>query len=66
MRRDKTSCTYRVNVLVLLAFRGPRPSRADACHGNGDPNDNALTNLRWDTRSGNMLDASRHGRLGNA
>lgn len=51
-----------VHVLVLEAFVGPRPSaEMDACHGNGDPSDNRLENLRWDTKSANALDTVRHG-----
>jgi hypothetical protein len=32
-----------------------------ACHDNGDPLDNRLCNLRWDTRSANCFDVVRHG-----
>lgn len=46
---------------VLEAFVGPCPSGMEACHNNGDPSDNRLVNLRWDTRSNNTLDAVRHG-----
>jgi len=31
------------------------------CHGNGDPCDNRLANLRWDTPSSNSQDMLRHG-----
>lgn len=53
----------KVNVatLVLLAFRGPRPDGMEACHENGVGSDNRLTNLRWDTPTGNTMDAIRHG-----
>lgn len=64
MMPNKRARTWRVNVLVLLAFRGARPSRHDSCHGNGNRQDNRLSNLRWGTRRANMADASRHGRLG--
>lgn len=47
--------------LVLEAHIGPAPAGAVACHGNGDPSDNRLVNLRWDTRSSNALDAVKHG-----
>ena len=51
----------RICRLVLEAFVGPCPEGMEACHNNGDPADNRLENLRWDTRSANALDAVRHG-----
>lgn len=59
--RDGVKKTLRVSVLVLAAFVGPRPEGLDGCHNNGDPTDNRLSNLRWDTRSANARDAVRHG-----
>jgi hypothetical protein len=50
-----------VQDLVLTAFVGPRPEAHDACHNDGRRTNNALTNLRWDTRSGNMADRDSHG-----
>lgn len=50
-----------VHVLVLETFVGPRPKGMDGCHWNDIPNDNRLSNLRWDTRSANMLDSVRNG-----
>lgn len=48
---------YRLQVLVLEAFVGPRPSSDhDACHNNHDKNDNRLTNLRWDTCQNNLAE----------
>lgn len=52
--------TMRVHTLVLLAFTGPAPAGCEACHYNGVRTDNRLANLRWDTRTGNMADYSRH------
>ena len=51
-----------VHVLVLEAFVGPRPPGMDGCHYDGDPSNNTLANLRWDTRKANAADAIRHGR----
>lgn len=50
-----------VHSLVLEAFVGPRPPGMVCCHNNGDPADNRLENLRWDTQSSNLFDAVRHG-----
>jgi hypothetical protein len=47
--------------LVLTAFVGSRPSGLEGCHRNGDPTDNRLENLRWDTRTANIFDAVAHG-----
>lgn len=62
-------CLYRdgarervfIHRLVLDAFVGPQPVGMEACHNNGDPTDNALRNLRWDTHSENLRDKRKHG-----
>jgi hypothetical protein len=51
-----------VHILVALAFHGPRPSKADVAHINGDGADNRACNLRWASRSENNRDVTRHGR----
>ena len=45
---------------MLEAFVGPA-NGLDCCHGNGITDDNRLENLRWDTKSENSRDTSRHG-----
>jgi hypothetical protein len=50
-----------VHRLILLTFVGPCPDGMEACHCNGDKQDNRLANLRWDTRSANQYDKDRHG-----
>lgn len=50
-----------IHHLVLEAFVGPRPNDEYGCHNDGNPENNALTNVRWDTQSSNILDAVRHG-----
>lgn len=52
--------TRQVHQLVLEAFVGPRADGMDACHNDGDPANNRLSNLRWDTHSENMLDRVWH------
>jgi hypothetical protein len=59
--RDGEIYTARVHVLVLLAFVGPCPPGLECCHNDGIPAHNWLDNLRYDTRTGNMLDSVRHG-----
>jgi len=64
LARDGAKRVRMVHVLVLEAFVGPRPEGLEGCHGNGDPQDNRVTNLRWDTHHENMLDGARHGTMG--
>ncbi len=53
--------TSTVHTVVLDTFVGARPAGQVACHNDGDPSNNRLANLRWDTQSNNLLDAVRHG-----
>lgn len=53
--------TKRVHRLVLEAFVGPCPSGMEGCHNDGNPANNKLNNLRWDTRSANHMDRVKHG-----
>lgn len=52
----------KVHHLVAEAFLGPRPDGLEVCHGDGDPTNNHLWNLRYDTRAANSADTVRHGR----
>jgi hypothetical protein len=49
-----------VHVLVLETFVGPCPPGMEACHGDGNPGNPNLSNLRWDTPANNALDKRRH------
>lgn len=51
-----------VHRLVLLAFVGNCPDGFEACHADGNPQNNAPDNLRWDTHTANMADRKRHGK----
>lgn len=50
-----------VHVLVLEAFVGPRPTGHHGAHGDGNPINNAVENLRWATPSENNADKAMHG-----
>ena len=50
-----------IHKLVLSAFVGSRPGGMEACHNNGDPGNNHVENLRWDTPKANQADRLRHG-----
>ena len=50
-----------VHRLVLIAFTGPCPDGQEARHLDGNPANNLLPNLQWDTDAANGLDRVRHG-----
>lgn len=50
-----------VHIAVMAAFVGPKPNGMCCCHNNGNPADNRLVNLRYDTVSENALDSVDHG-----
>ena len=51
----------RPHKLVLEAFVGKRPEGMECCHNDGNPQNNHLSNLRWDTAKNNQADRVRHG-----
>jgi hypothetical protein len=53
-----------VHHVVLEAFVGPCPPGGVARHIDGDKTNNAASNLRWGTLSGNVRDSIRHGTHG--
>lgn len=53
-----------VHVLVLEAFVCPKPGpNMQGAHNDGNPANNHVSNLRWDTVKGNHADKKRHGTL---
>lgn len=51
----------KVHTLVLETFVGPRPEGMLCRHLDGNPQNNALTNLRWGTPEENYADRHHHG-----
>lgn len=51
----------KVHQLVLKTFVGPCPVGMEGCHNNGNPSDNFVGNLRWDTKKENCKDRKNHG-----
>lgn len=60
--RNQHPTDYNVHRLILLAFMGEPPPGQVACHNDGDPYNNRLENLRWDTMKSNHADRDRHGK----
>lgn len=52
-----------ISGLVLEAFRERRPPGKECCHEDGDPTNNVLKKLRWDTHQSNMQDCISHGKF---
>ena len=53
-----------VHRLVLQTFVGPAPQPdTQACHLDGNPSDNRISNLRWGSASDNWEDRARHGQF---
>lgn len=50
-----------VHRLVLEAFIGPSPDGTECCHNDNDRTNNAVDNLRWDTRYNNCQDTRAAG-----
>lgn len=57
---------FYIHTLVAAAFIGPRPEGLNICHNDGDPSNNYVGNLRYDTQGSNMLDRVLHGTHPNA
>jgi DNA-binding XRE family transcriptional regulator len=51
----------RIHRALLESFVGPSGGLM-ACHNDGNPLNNDLSNLRWDTAKGNSDDRAKHGR----
>lgn len=50
-----------VHQLVLLTFAGTPPEGCEVLHCDGDPTNNALENLRYGTRTENIIDVYHQG-----
>lgn len=50
-----------IHTLVMQAFVGPCPEGMEVCHNDGNPRNNHLENLRYDSHHSNIWDSIRHG-----
>ena len=63
LSKDGKQYTRRVHRLMLETFVGPCPEGMECCHNDGNPKNNLLSNLRWDTHKNNMQDAVKQGTM---
>lgn len=61
LSREGSTRSFKVHVLVMLTFVGPRPAGMDIAHGDGNSRNPRLDNLRYATRAENIQDAVKHG-----
>ena len=52
---------FMVHRLIAMTFLGHRPEGLDTCHNDGNKLNNAVSNLRYDTRSANLMDEVARG-----
>lgn len=52
--------SHMIHRLMLETFIGPCPKGKEGCHNDGNPENNLIENLRWDTRSANVKDSIKH------
>lgn len=58
--KNNISKNFQVHQLVLTAFVEECPDDMEGCHNDGNPSNNNLNNLRWDTHKSNHLDRIQH------
>lgn len=63
LSRDASRRTFTVHSLVAAAFIGPRPFGMEVAHGDGNPTNAMLSNLRYATPSENVRDKEIHGTI---
>lgn len=61
LSKEGRNVRHAIHRLVLSTFAGEPKEKSDACHCDGDRKNNSISNLRWDTRTGNMQDTKLHG-----
>lgn len=61
LSKDGKEKHHLISRLVLQAFVGPCPNNMECCHNDGNPDNDHVSNLRWDTHKNNMADMKIHG-----
>lgn len=62
-RGDKKIYRRLVHRLVAISFIPNPDGLSDVAHGDGDPANNILSNLRWATHADNQMDMRAHGTM---
>jgi len=58
--KNNVKKAYLIHRLVLETFVGPCPIGMESCHNDGNPGNNFIRNLRYDTSKNNMQDQIKH------
>lgn len=61
LSKDSEKTQINIHRLVMNAFVGPRPAGMEVRHLDGNPKNNAVSNLAYGTTSENQLDRYEHG-----
>lgn len=61
LRKDGKYHDKLLHRLMLEVFVGPCPDGMECCHRDSNKHNNVLSNLRWDTRQGNVSDMVANG-----
>ena len=62
IKKNKKTHTFYVHKLVLIQFKGKKPTpKHECCHIDGNCENNHIDNLRWGTRKENIADRIKHG-----
>jgi hypothetical protein len=61
LRRDGKYVNCKIHILLMRTFHGPCPPGQNVCHNDGNKLNLSLSNLRYDSPSGNNLDQVNHG-----
>lgn len=59
--KNKTKKNYLIHRLLMKAFVGSCPNKMECCHNDGNPTNNHISNLRYDTHKSNQSDMKKHG-----
>ena len=63
LSNKKVKRKHLVHRLVLTTFAGPAPVGKECSHLNGNPQDNRLCNLKWESHQNNMKRTEEHGTM---